>query len=185
MRNSLLFLLLLISSIVSPVTSSFAGYRYYGSGHGNHYYSRSTWYHHSHHYGHPYYSDHIWADVGIGLLTGAVIGSVLFQPPRQPAIIYNSPPPVIYYQAPVILNQSYSQISSQPEQVLRRVRTTPELLNFRSAPNLYAAINGRIPRNAILDVLGEAPGWLYIRTEPGQYGWIMTKYTQKVQGPVG
>ncbi len=183
MRRFSLFLLLLLFFIASSVTSSLAGYRHYGSGYGYHYYSRSPW-HHLHHYDHSYYTHYFWGDVGIGFLTGAVIGSVLSQPPKQPAIIYQSAPPIIYYQPPVGVYQRYSQ-TTHPLQVLRRVKTTPELLNFRSAPDLNAEIYGQLSRYTMLDVLGAAPGWLYIRTETGQYGWIMTKYTEEVQGPVG
>jgi uncharacterized protein YgiM (DUF1202 family) len=187
MRKSLPVLLFLLLFSISTARPTIAGYRSYGVGYGSHHhYSRSFTHYRPYFHGHSYHSDHIWTDLGIGFFSGAIIGSVLYQPPRQRTIIYNSPPPVIVYSTPVVLNQRYSPIFHQPQDlVLRRVRTTPEMLNIRSGPDVYAAIAGQIPQNTILDVLGAAPEWLYIRTETGQYGWIMVKYTREAEGPVG
>jgi len=39
----------------------------------------------------------------------------------------------------------------------------------------------------VVGVVGAAPDWLYIKTENGQYGWIMTRFTDydRVVAPVG
>jgi hypothetical protein len=105
MRKSLPVLLFLLLFSISTVTPSIAGYRSHGFGYGSQHYARSFTHHRPYYHGHSYYSDYIWTNLGIGLLTGAVIGSVLYQPPRQRAIIYNSPPQVIVYSAPVVLTQ--------------------------------------------------------------------------------
>jgi uncharacterized protein YgiM (DUF1202 family) len=185
MKKSLPILLFLLFFFASTVTSSTAGFRHHGTGYGYHY-SRHFNYHRPYYRGHSYYSNHLWAHLGIGLLTGAVIGSVLYQPPRQRTIVYHSPPPVIVYSDPVVLDRQRTIPPPQmPQLVLRRVKTTPEVLNIRSGPGLNASVYGQIRQNAILDVLGAAPEWLYIRTETGQYGWVMARYTREIDGPVG
>ena len=83
--------------------------------------SRSYIHHRSYYRNYYYDSDGDWTRMGIGLLTGVAVGSILYQPPRQQTIVYNNFP----------------------------------------------------------------PDWLYIRTAKGQYGWIMTQYTQAVPRPVG
>ena len=40
-------------------------------------------------------------------------------------------------------------------------------------------------KGEILDVLGAAADWLYIKTKAGQYGWVMSQYTLEAEGPVG
>jgi len=177
MRKSLSILLCLVFLLFSTAGSALADFSRHG--HGGHYY-RS----YGHHYSHRGHSAYIWAPLGIGLLTGVVLGSVLYPPPRERTIVYGAPPPVIVYSDPVVVKQPNAP-PSQPQLVLRRVRTTPDLLNVRSGPDLSASITGQVRQDSVVDVLGAAPEWLYVRTEAGFYGWIMTQYTHDVQGPVG
>ncbi len=177
MRKCLSILLCLVFLFFSTAGSALADFGHRGYG-GYHY--RSYGHHHSYR-GH---SAHIWAPLGIGLLSGVVLGSVLYAPPRERTIIYGTPPPVIVYSDPVVINRQNIP-PPQPQLVLRRVRTTPDLLNVRSGPDLSASIAGQVRQNSIVDVLGAAPEWLYIRTETGIYGWVMTQYTRDAQGPVG
>lgn len=164
MRKSLSVLLILVLFLSSTVDTSSADSRHHGS---------------------SYHTDHIWAGLGIGLLTGALIGTVLYQPPEERIVVYNPAPPAMVYAEPVIFDQRYLNPAPQPQLVLRRVRTTAGLLNIRSSPGVDAPVNGQAERNAILDVLGAAPEWLYIRTEMGLYGWVMEQYTREAEGPVG
>jgi len=172
MRKSLSILFLLVIFLTTTVASSVAGGGHYG--HGRSYY-----------HGHSHHSGHLWAGLGVGLLSGMVIGSVLYPMYRERTIIYQSPQPVVVYSDPVILSSGSPPPPTQPQLVLRRVVTTPELLNVRSGPDLNASVFDQVPRNTLLDVLGAAPEWLYIRTETGQYGWIMTRYSREAEGPVG
>lgn len=177
MRRSLSVIIILVFLFVTTVTASLANSRHYSTGHGSH--------HHYSYRGHSHHSDHIWAGLGIGLLTGAVIGSVLYQIPEEQTIIYKTAPPHIIYVDPATVEPPYPTTPPQPQVVLRRVKTTAELLNIRSAPGVDAAIFSQLEQNTILDVLGAAPDWLYVRTETGLYGWVMAEYTTEAEGPVG
>ena len=185
MRKSLSVLLTLALFLISTVASSFAGSRYYSSGYRNNFHSKAYTHHRPYYRGHHYNSHGHWAELGIGLLTGVAVGSLLYQPPRHRTIVYNNSPPVIVQSAPVIIRQQYAPVHAQPELILRRVRTTPELLNVRSAPDFSATISSQLQQDTILDVIGVTPDWLYIRTAKGQYGWIRAQYTQAAAGPVG
>ncbi|MGB3212212.1 MAG: SH3 domain-containing protein [Desulforhopalus sp.] len=185
MRNCLPVLGFLVLFVTSTVATSIAGPRYYGTSYRNHRYSTPYTYHRPYYRGYSYHSDRIWTHLGIGLLTGAVIGSVLYQPPRERTIVYNTPPPVYVYSDPVVVYRQYTAAYPQSPAVLRQVITTPKILNIRSGPGLNSAISGQVQQDTVLDVLGAAPEWLYIRTKTGQYGWIMTQYTRGAEGPVG
>jgi uncharacterized protein YgiM (DUF1202 family) len=185
MRKSVSVLLTLAIFLISSVATSFAGPRHYSSGYRNNFHSKSYNYHRPYYRGHYYDSNRDWTYLGIGLLTGAAVGSILYQAPRQRTIVYNNSPPVIIQSAPLVVHPQYVQVPTQPELVLRRVSTTPELLNVRSAPDFSATISSQLQQDTILDVLGVTSNWLYIRTTKGQYGWIMSQYTQAATGPVG
>lgn len=179
MKRMLSLLLLVMLAVLVPAISSLAGSRYYSShyygGYRSHYYP----YHHRH-----YHSDDSLAYLGIGLLTGAVVGSILYQPPVQRTVVYSAPPP------PVIIHRSPVIVTPQPEyypdnEVLRQVKPTVRLLNLRSGPGHDEEVIGQATFGEVLGVIGAAPEWLYVKTQAGQYGWVMTQYTQALEGPVG
>jgi len=187
MRKNLAILLTLLLFSISSIATSIAGTRYHSSAYRSNYHPRS-YTHSRHHYPihrrHYYNSYDFWAPLGVGLLTGAVVGSILTQPPRQRTYVYNTPP--VYVRAePVIVQQQYIRSPPGQELVLKRVTTTPKLLNVRIGPGLETDILGQVDEGTTLDVVGAVPDWLYIRTASGQYGWVMSKYTLETEGPVG
>lgn len=187
MRKYLSTLLFVMFFLTLLVTSSIAGSRHYSSGYGN-YYRRSFMPYSPYYQGQYYHANHVWTHLGVGLLTGAVIGAALYQPPKQRMIIYGSPAPMIISTHPYILNRTFLPPSPQalpPQTILRRVITTPEVLNIRSGPGLDTPIVDQIKQSTILDVLGTAPEWLFIRTGTGQHGWVMAIYTRQTQDPAG
>jgi uncharacterized protein YgiM (DUF1202 family) len=117
-------------------------------------------------------------------LTGAVVGSILTQPPRQRTYIYNTPP-IYVRQEPVIIQQQYIRSPLGQELVLKRVKTTPKLLNIRTGPGIETNVLGQVVEGTTLDVVGAAPDWLYIRMASGQYGWVMSRYTLDAEEPMG
>ncbi len=184
MKKSLSVVLILSFCMLSTVTLAHANSRYYTNGYGN--YNRG---HHApynyHHYRHSYHADNFLPLLGIGLLTGAVVGSMIYQPPRQPIVVYNTPPPVIIQSEPIVINRPMASIAPQPEVVLRQVKITERIVNVRSGPGLDSAIIGQAVAGQNVDVIGAAPDWLYIRTRAGQYGWVISQYTVESGGPVG
>ena len=187
MRKTLTILLTLLLFFISSIATSIAGPRYHSSAYRSNFHPRS-YTHYRHHYpihrGHYYNSHDFWAPLGFGLLTGAVVGSILTQPPRQRTIIYNTPP-VYVRSEPVIVQQQYIRLPPGQELVLKRVKTTTSLLNVRIGPGLENDVMGQVEEGTTLDVVGAVPDWLYIKTASGQYGWVMSKYTLDAEGPMG
>jgi len=167
------------------IPSVSAGGYYYPSHHRN-YYPHYSYSHRTHHHWH---SNDVWLGLGLGVLTGAVIGSIAAAPPPPPpAVVYVPERRVVVQTQPVV-----QQIQVVPERiypverelVLRQVTTTPELLNVRSGPDMNSGVVGQVRKNQVLNVIGAAPDWLYIKTEDGYYGWVMTQYTLDAVQPVG
>lgn len=187
MKKLIASLLVLICVALAPTASSVAGSRYYSHSYSNHYYGgyRSHYYPYSHHRRYYHHSDdHFLSYLGVGLLAGAVVGSVLYQPPVQRTVVYSTPPPVIVHRNPVMIEPPRSEYYSDSE-VLRQIKPTVRILNLRSGPGLDEEVIGQATYGEILGVIGAAPEWLYVKTQTGLYGWVMTRYTQAMEGPVG
>ena len=191
MKRLVSVLLILMLAVLLPA-SSLAGSRYYSS---KHYHGGYRSHYHPHIYGHSHYrSDRSLAYLGVGLLAGAVVGSVLYRPPVERRVVYAVPPPVIVYRNPVLggpqseyypQSQYYPQSDYPDSEVLRQVTATASILNIRSGPGLEEEIIGQAVSGEVLGVIGAAPEWLYVKTSTGQYGWVMARYTQPLEGPVG
>ena len=184
MSRNLTIQIVVIFFIISTVLPSFAGSRYYSSGYRGQHHSRYHVTRHYNHYNYSHDSINIWAGLGIGLLTGVVVGTIFREPARQQRVVYTTPPPVIIYADPVSVRDFVPSVAST-DIILRRVETTPHLLNVRSGPGFDTTITGQVLQGAILDVIGAAPEWLYIKTPGGQLGWVLTEFTLKTEGPVG
>jgi len=187
MRKTLAILLTLLLFSISSITTSIAGPRHHSSSYRSNYHPRPyTHYRHRYpiHRSHYYNSNNFWAPLGVGLLTGAIVGSILVQPPRQRIIVYNTPP-VYVRSEPLIVQQQYIRRPPGQELVLKRVRTTAKLLNVRIGPGIENDVMGQVEKGTTLDVVGAVPDWLYIKTASGQYGWVMSKYTLDAEAPVG
>lgn len=184
MKRSISALLILIFVALVPATpSSLAGSRYhsysnhYSSGYRSHYYPYRSYSHH--------HSDRFLTHLGVGLLAGAVVGSILYQPSPPPTVIYSTPPPVIIQSNPIVIRQQPAYLPPPAENNLRQVRSSVQMLNVRSGPGLDEEVIGQANLGEVLGVIGAAPDWLYIITEEGRRGWVMTEYTQNVDGPRG
>lgn len=173
--NIIVFILLF-----AVITSASAGGRYYGSSHRH--YSHGHYGHKS--YGHHHSSGDAWLYLGAGLLTGVLFSAIIHSHPRKKTVVYRSPPPVIVYPPQPVYERVHAPNNFQ-ELVLRQVETTPQLLNVRSTPYANGNITGQLQKGTLLDVLGAAPEWLYIKTHTGKYGWIMSRYTRPANRPVG
>jgi hypothetical protein len=184
MKKPVSILLALSFCMLTTATPAAAGSRYYDHGHRDYY----RGYHHSYHYRpyrHSYHGDSYWPLLGVGLLTGAVVGSMIYEPPRRQTIVYNTPPPVTIQSEPMINNNTLASVAPQAEVVLRQVKITERIVNVRSGPGLDSTIVGQTVAGQIVDVIGAAPEWLYVRTGTGQYGWVMSQYTEESGSPVG
>lgn len=183
MKKTVSMVLALSLCMLSTATLACADSRYYGNDYGNNYRGQRGPY--NYHYSHSRHADSFLPLLGIGLLTGAVVGSMIYDQPRQQTVVYAAPPPVIIQSEPRVVNRPMAYVTPQPEVILKQVKMTERIVNVRSGPGLDSAVIGQAVAGETVDVIGAAPEWLYIRTRTGQYGWVMSQYTVESGGPVG
>lgn len=176
MKKTVPMVLALSLCMLSTATLASADSRYYGRG-GYGYPYRGHHAPYNYHYSHSRHGDSFLPLLGIGLLTGAVVGSMIYEQPRQPTVVYSTPPPVIIQSEQRFINRPMAYVTPQPEVVLKQVKMTERIVNVRSGPGLDSTIIGQAVAGETVDVIGAAPDWLYIKTRTGQYGWVMSRYT--------
>ena len=185
MKKPFSVILVISFFLFSAVTVSFAGSKHGYRSYKTHY--RTGYSHYrvptGHHYPH---ANHFFPYFGAGMLTGAMIGSVISAPPRPKTIYYASPAQIIGQSEPVMTPQ-YTPLPSPtpPELVLRQVKIIAKIVNIRSGPGLENTVINQAHHDDTVDVIGVASDWLYVKTGEGQYGWLMTQYTLEVDRPVG
>jgi len=184
MKNIFFVCLVIFLFLASTAVVSLASHRH-GYRNGYNHYRPGYSHYRSYPRHHVSHSNHFWPYLGVGLVTGAVIGSFFSQPPRPRTIYYTSTPQVIVQSEPVIIRQQPRPVSPPPELVLRQVKIVERIVNIRSGPGLENVIIHQARQDETIDVIGAAPDWLYVRTADGQYGWIMTQYTRETDRPVG
>ncbi|MDD2389984.1 MAG: SH3 domain-containing protein [Desulfobacterales bacterium] len=63
-----------------------------------------------------------------------------------------------------------------------QVAVTIHLLNVRSGPGKTHGVIGTVQKGDRLAVMGQAPGWLYVKLPYGGFGWVSNQYTRSA-GP--
>jgi uncharacterized protein YgiM (DUF1202 family) len=74
-------------------------------------------------------------------------------------------------------------IIQPPETFSGQAAVTVDLLNVRSGPALSHSIVYQIQRGYVLDIHGKSGGWLFVELPNGEYGWVMSEYTQFLKIP--
>ena len=93
-------------------------------------------------------------------------GYVVVQPPAEVVALAPSTPP--FSDPSVAAAASVTVISAT--------------LNLRSGPGYNFPVVAVLSQGTNLLVLGNAPGWLQVRTEAGQTGWVAQSYTAPTVG---
>jgi len=90
----------------------------------------------------------------------------------------------IYYQQ---ASGGYVVVDPPPEHPPEAVPTgemlviDTEILNVRSGPDANNPVVSQVKKGMQFEVLGSTPGWRYIQTPGGSYGWVMDKYTHPIE----
>jgi len=144
-------------------------------------YARS-YYRGGHGYHHGYSNEDLWVALGIGLLTGGLITYMVNSPVSHP-VVYSRPKPMVVPVPSRVEEYAYAPQSRFP--AIEKVVVTAQKLNVRSGPGFNHAISGNVMVGEALDVHGSAPGWFYVRTTSGLYGWVMINFTAPLALPEG
>ncbi len=67
--------------------------------------------------------------------------------------------------------------SAAPASASENVSVIAQLLNVRSGPGMEHAVVQQVSKGVLLEVHGTSPGWFYVKTPSGRYGWVMTQFT--------
>jgi len=90
-------------------------------------------------------------------------GYMVVEPP--PEVIVVQPPPA---PAPAMANAG------------NRVTVSVQRLNVRTGPGLNFSVVQVVNQGEVLEILGNAPGWLYVKFQSDRFGWVQEQYTAPV-----
>ena len=136
-------------------------------------------------HGHSHSGDHFWFGLGVGVLTSAIVSSLYYSPPPPPSrVVYVEPQTVVVQPSPRVYVTPERKFGTPLPATYGQVTVTPSALNMRSGPGVEHDVTGRLNKGDVLDVINSAPGWFYVRSPDGSYGWVMDQYTAPTQ-PVG
>ncbi|RJX29514.1 MAG: hypothetical protein C4525_14395 [Desulfarculus sp.] len=94
-------------------------------------------------------------------------GYVVVDPPAGVVVTSPPPPPMVAPSAP----QGTAMV-------------TAPLLNVRSGPGYNYPVTATVNQGFNLTVYGQQPGWLYVQTPGGQFGWVAQRFTNMPVVPV-
>ena len=60
------------------------------------------------------------------------------------------------------------------------VSVTAPLLNVRSGPGKNHPVIHQVHQGDSLLIQGHAPGWFYVKLPSGQFGWVMSEFTDQL-----
>jgi len=81
-----------------------------------------------------------------------------------------------------VIKEAPSQ-DEQPEPIGNRLVVNTERLNVRSGPGENFDIMYEVLKGDSLEVLGNSPGWVYVKLPSGKFGWVQVKYTEPENPP--
>ena len=125
----------------------------------------------------------IWAALPLGVLTLAV-GSMIYY--HYAGVYYRQVPAgYVVVEAPreVTVVRELPPVNSPAAVSGNRVVVTAPRLNFRSGPGTGFEVISVIVKDAVLEVRGSAPEWLYVKLFDGRYGWVQQVYTTPLDSP--
>jgi Family of unknown function (DUF6515)/Bacterial SH3 domain len=84
--------------------------------------------------------------------------------------------------ARVLTTEEPPPVEKIPVRKGMHVTVNARQLNIRSGPGMEFESIYRVAHGTLLEVLGQAPDWLYVRLGSDQYGWVKAEFTAPVEG---
>jgi len=83
----------------------------------------------------------------------------------------------------VVLEEEAPVLVQPSEAASGQVSVTASILNVRSGPNLNYPLIYQVHSGYILEVHGQSRGWLYVELPNGEFGWVMSEFTYRLEAP--
>lgn len=122
-------------------------------------------------------------NIGIGfetVLFGGILyyytGGLFYRRVPRGYMVIEPPPEVIFVERPPVVVEPAREATGM-------VTVTALRLNVRTGPSLDQPVIYQVNQNDLLVIQGSAPGWLYVETPSGGFGWVMTGFTAPVLPP--
>ncbi len=116
------------------------------------------------------------ATVMLGGLTYYTYADVYYRPAPGGYVVVTPPA------AEVVVDPSTPPVSDPMVAAAASVTVVSATLNMRSGPGYNFPVVAVLSQGVNLLVLGNAPGWLQVRTDSGQTGWVAQSYTAPAVG---
>lgn len=117
-------------------------------------------------------------------MTGAILSHAFYRPVTR-TVVYATPSTVVVPATPAVVVKETPAPVPANVAVPGKVMVATPALNVRQGPGLKHDVLTFVRQGVLLEVSGSAPGWLYVKTPSGQYGWVMQQYTNAPLTPVG
>ncbi len=90
---------------------------------------------------------------------------------------------VVEAPADVVIEEDMPALVKPHEPASGTVSVVASILNVRSGPSLNYPVIYQIHRDYVLEVHGKTVGWLYVQLPNGEFGWVMSIYTARLEPP--
>jgi hypothetical protein len=109
---------------------------------------------------------------------------VYYQEVSSGYVVVEPPPGVVAAQEGSTTSQPPpTPTSEEPAALAKKVTVTSPLLNVRSGPGMNFESVFQVRQGTVLEVHGNAPGWLYVKLPSGKFGWVSRQFTTAVETP--
>ena len=99
-------------------------------------------------------------------------------------VLYYSHAGIYYRKASsgyVVVAAPNGEGSTQQVSTSDNVKVITKVLNVRTGPGVENSIVFQVYANMLLQVIGNAEGWLYVQLPDGNKGWVMAKFTMSLK----
>jgi hypothetical protein len=109
---------------------------------------------------------------------------VYYQEVRSGYVVVEPPPGAVAAREESAAGQPPPAPTSEvPVASVGKVTVASPLLNVRSGPGLNFEAVSQVRQGAVLEVHGNAQGWLYVKLPSGKFGWVSRQFTTAVETP--
>ncbi len=114
--------------------------------------------------------------IALGSVNYYYYGGAYYRKAPNGYVVVEFPQELVVVQTPTNITQHHAAVGES-------VTVTAHALNVRSGPGKNHPVLQQVYNTNILIVLGNAPDWFYVKLPSGKSGWVMSKFTAKMNPP--